>query len=80
MKKWQKGIVLLLIGAMLTLAGCTSSTTAQQAAPEQGSQSDGSVTLLVSAAASLTDVLAELETLYAEKAPETELTLSLIHI
>ena len=38
LKQWQKGIALCLLGAMLTLAGCTSSPKAQQPAPEQETQ------------------------------------------
>lgn len=70
MRKWQKGLVMCLVGAMLTLTGCASAPKE----PQQAAKPEEQAELLVSAAASLTDVLAELKTLYAEQAPDTVLT------
>ena len=71
MRKW--GMLLLLAGALMALAGCGSAPTPTLKSQEREAN-EAHVELLVSAAASLTDVMAEIQTLYAEKAPEVTLT------
>ena len=62
-------IVLLIMTAML-LSGCDK----KEQQPESQAANTQPVQLLISAAASLTDVMAELGEAYAETAPEVMLT------
>jgi molybdate transport system substrate-binding protein len=69
MKLLRRGIALIAVLSMVfTLAGC------QSAAKEE--EKSEPVALTISAAASLKDAMAEIQTLYLEEAPETTLTLN----
>ncbi|MDO9492546.1 molybdate ABC transporter substrate-binding protein [Acetobacterium sp.] len=69
MKLFKKGIVLIaLLSMVFALAGC------QPAAKEEAKSEP--VALTISAAASLKDAMAEIQTLYLKEAPDTTLTLN----
>ncbi len=69
MKLLKKGIVLIaLLSMVFALAGC------QPAAKEEAKSEP--VALTISAAASLKDAMAEIQTLYLKEAPDTTLTLN----
>lgn len=71
----KKSFLMFLLVAVLgmtSLIGCTPKENAGQETSGEESSKD-EVELLVSAAASLTDVLEELKTIYKEKSPETTL-------
>lgn len=79
--KWRKRVGLLLVVFLMgTMAGCGNQSQNQQ--PQQSQEptdaqqkeSVESVELLISAAASLTDVMAELAEVYDKTAPEANLT------
>ena len=69
MNRLKRGIVLIsLLSMVLALAGC------QPAAKEEAKSEP--VALTISAAASLKDAMAEIQTLYQEEVPDTTLTLN----